>query len=240
MIEIKWDGKQCGVYCIRNTVSDKRYIGSSVNCYHRIKSQHLARLRSGCHTNPHLQSSFKKYGEKAFEYFIIELCEKKDMLSREQYHIDDLKCLDRRFGFNANQNTTKPVLTSEQCEKIRLSKLGRARTSKHHVGVHKSGKNWMASIGLYGQELYLGSFSTPKKAKDAYLSALQQVRLGKTPSMGSERVSNKKPVLQTKGDITIRHESVRKASSSIFAFSSILECCHGKRKDYKGFVWSFA
>ncbi len=176
MIEIRWNAKQCGVYCIRNKVNGKRYLGSSVNCYHRIKSQHLDKLRRGTHNNPHLQSSFKKYTENAFEYFIVELCKEKDMLIREQWHMDNSKCLDRRFGYNINTKAEKTILTDEQCEKIRLSKLGKKRTNKRHVGVYKANKHWLVKIGFHGQELYLGTYKDRKDAESVYEAAFDRVK----------------------------------------------------------------
>ncbi len=245
-MNIKWNVKQCGIYCIRNKISKKRYIGSSVNCYHRIKSQHLARLRIGTHNNPHLQSSFSKYGESAFEYFIIELCEEKNMLSKEQHHIDKMKSMDSRFGYNINTQTNKIVLTAEQCEKIRLSKLGKKRSNKRHVGIYKSGKNWAVKIGMYGEELYLGSFSDKRDAARVYEDALELVKKGQKPDMSlfdKLRISNNKPVLQRRRDTNkVRwHESARAASRSTgISLGAILRCCHGKCKKPRGPFWSFS
>ena len=69
-----WNARQCGIYCIRNKINGKFYIGSSINCYKRIKSHHFARLKAQTHTNPHLQASFNKYGKLAFEAFVVEEC----------------------------------------------------------------------------------------------------------------------------------------------------------------------
>jgi len=56
-IPLKWDGKQCGIYCIKNLENGKVYIGSSKDCYHRVRSQHFDKLQRGDHNNPHLQAS---------------------------------------------------------------------------------------------------------------------------------------------------------------------------------------
>ena len=77
----------CGVYCIINTVNQKRYVGSSINCYLRTMD-HRAELRSGVHANPHLQSAFKKYGEDAFVFELLEKCEPDKRIEREKFYID--------------------------------------------------------------------------------------------------------------------------------------------------------
>jgi group I intron endonuclease len=241
MIKIKWDAKQCGVYCIRNTINRKQYIGSSVNCYHRIKSQHLARLRNGTHTNPHLQFSFRKYGEKAFEYFIVELCKEKHMIIKEQLHIDNSKCLDRRFGYNVNIKAEKTILTDEQCEKIRLSKLGKKRSAKRSVGVYKSGKNWMVKIGFHREEIYLGSFRTEKEASLAYREALSQAVYDIKPTLSDKRILKSKPVIRISSDgDEIFYTSMRAAVCDGFNLGCISQCCCGKQKAHKGFCWRLA
>lgn len=244
MIPINWNEKQCGVYCIRHKTNGKVYIGSSVNCYHRIKSQHLARLRKGIHTNPHLQAAFGKYGEESFEYFIIEECDPEEMLTVEQKQFALTRCLDPRYGYNINPNAEKTELTEEQCEKIRIAKLGKKRSKKSHVGVYKSGKNWMVKIGFHGEEIYLGSYKNRKDAESVYRSALESAKNGHKPdcNLGQElRIKQGAPVLKVNpntGEIT-QYESARAASRAGFLLPCILACCHGKRKIHKGFLWSF-
>lgn len=80
----------CGIYKIRNTANGNVYVGSSVNVESRI-FKHLSFLRRGDHPNGHLQAAFALYGEAAFEYELIEACNRDQLLTREQHHIDSLK-----------------------------------------------------------------------------------------------------------------------------------------------------
>lgn len=73
------------VYQILNKETDKLYIGSTKDYEHR-KYQHLYNLRKGKHINSHLQSSFNKYTEAAFEFSVREGCD--NYLEREQETID--------------------------------------------------------------------------------------------------------------------------------------------------------
>lgn len=78
-----------GIYQIKNNVTNKIYIGSSDN-FERRRGQHFWRLQSGSHHSIHLQHSFNKYGEEAFEFSIIEECEIDVLFEREQYYLDTL------------------------------------------------------------------------------------------------------------------------------------------------------
>lgn len=77
-----------GVYQIRNIISKRFYIGSSVNIYERWRT-HKKRLRNGNHHSPALQATWNKHGEEAFKFEIIATCESvEDMDACEQGLID--------------------------------------------------------------------------------------------------------------------------------------------------------
>jgi group I intron endonuclease len=89
--------KKIAVYRIRNIVSGKFYIGSSSNLYERWRT-HRQQLRSGKHSNHHLQASWLKHGEEAFKFEILEefFCAQK-MLAYEEAlitkHITNPLCM---------------------------------------------------------------------------------------------------------------------------------------------------
>lgn len=77
-----------GVYSITCTVNDKKYIGSSKNCYNR-RELHKFYLRHKRHYNKPLQEDYDLYGEDKFIFEIVERVEDIDILrDREQYWID--------------------------------------------------------------------------------------------------------------------------------------------------------
>lgn len=70
-LEPCWLGDAGGVYQIINMVNGKCYIGSTVGFRHRWIC-HRGELRAGKHSSHHLQHAWRKYGEDAFEFEIIE------------------------------------------------------------------------------------------------------------------------------------------------------------------------
>ena len=79
-----------GVYKIENIQNQKCYIGSSKDIGKRFK-EHLFHLNRGTHHSPKLQNSWNKYGEEAFVFKILFICEIKDLLFFEQRTFDNLK-----------------------------------------------------------------------------------------------------------------------------------------------------
>jgi len=63
----------CGVYMITCLPTGQVYIGASVNTESRY-SGHRSQLKSGKHINKAFLELFNQYGELAFEYKVVELC----------------------------------------------------------------------------------------------------------------------------------------------------------------------
>jgi len=80
--------KKCGIYCIENTVTGKKYIGKSTNIDSRWKD-HKNKFKNKKHSNPYFQNSYDKYGEENFKYSIIEICEKEELSEREIFYIKE-------------------------------------------------------------------------------------------------------------------------------------------------------
>lgn len=105
-----------GVYKITNTVNGKFYVGSAINIKRRW-TVHRYKLRHNKHDNKHLQSAWNKYGESAFEFSIIELCE--DSLQKEQHYLDALKPEYNKSGIATHVEMTPEVRRkiSEACKR---------------------------------------------------------------------------------------------------------------------------
>lgn len=127
-LSIPYNVKICGIYII--LVANHFYIGSSHNINNRI-SQHRKQLRKAVKNyenknynkfkeNKKFINAYKKYGEEACYWAVIEQCERPDLLIREKYWIQalapdlninqDPTIVPLQLGyFNENNPGSKPV-----------------------------------------------------------------------------------------------------------------------------------
>jgi group I intron endonuclease len=89
------------VYCIKNLITNKYYVGSSSKFKVR-KRQHLKELRKNQHHSSKLQNSWNKHGEKAFQFVVLEeVIDFSLLIEREQFWIDLLDS--HQNGYNCNK-----------------------------------------------------------------------------------------------------------------------------------------
>jgi len=79
--------KKSGVYKITNVITDKIYVGSTLDFDGRWWD-HKKRLKKGNHHSIKLQRSYNIYGENNIIFEILEVCDKGVLLIREQYYMD--------------------------------------------------------------------------------------------------------------------------------------------------------
>jgi group I intron endonuclease len=121
-----------GVYQILNKINGKGYIGSAANIQQR-RCKHLSYLRQGNHDNLHLQRAWNKYGAEAFEFSVLELCEKRLLTLVEQIYIN-------RFGMENLYNIC-PVAGSSLGLKLGPhSEKTKERLRQANLGKHLSEK----------------------------------------------------------------------------------------------------
>jgi group I intron endonuclease len=89
-----------GVYCIRNVVDGKVYIGSSINVHKRLR-EHIFELANGRHCNILLTRSVNKYGASNFKFELIEQIGDRALLpAAEQKWMEHYGSHDKAKGFN--------------------------------------------------------------------------------------------------------------------------------------------
>lgn len=82
--------KRAGVYCWTNIQNGKRYVGSSVDLSRRFSSYFSIKWLTSA-VNSVINKALLKYGYSGFKLEILEYCDPKDVIEREQYYIDLLK-----------------------------------------------------------------------------------------------------------------------------------------------------
>ena len=127
-----------GIYEIRNTDTRKLYIGSSKSLTTR-KREHFHRLRKGIHANKHLQSSFIKNGEEAFQFKILAYCEPEILYVQEQRFLDHYKSYDRDKGFNMCKiaESLAGINIGRKCSESTKKKISAAHKGRVFSKEHK-------------------------------------------------------------------------------------------------------
>lgn len=77
------------IYKIKNKITDKIYIGSTLD-FKKRKQSHLNALQNGNHHSYHLQNSYNKFGKDAFEFFFkkIEVESEEELRKIEERYIN--------------------------------------------------------------------------------------------------------------------------------------------------------
>lgn len=123
------DKNKAGIYCIRNTVNNKVYIGKSINIYFRIK-QHITLLNTKSkNENCYLVNSWHKYGKDSFEYIVLEYLEVNEKLisDRELYWIRNFESNNPEKGYNLRIDSSTGMVISESTRK----KLSESQTKRY-------------------------------------------------------------------------------------------------------------
>ena len=78
---------EAGIYCIRNQVNGRCYVGGTTDQRARWKN-HRRELRHGIHHCRALQHDWDQFGEAAFEFHWLETVPESQLVAREQFYLD--------------------------------------------------------------------------------------------------------------------------------------------------------
>lgn len=121
---------KAAIYGILNLVNGKIYIGSAVEVLNRLRT-HKSRLNLNKHPSKHLQGAWNEYGAFAFEFVILEYCDKKDLLEREAYWFSLTDCCNPECGYNKrkipNSNLGLLFGPATEARKLKLKKIHTGR-----------------------------------------------------------------------------------------------------------------
>lgn len=126
-----------GIYGIRNIINQQHYIGQAGDVKARWTS-HRYRLRHGI-GSPHLQHAWDKYGEEAFEFFVIEECEAENLDEREIYWIKEYDSFRNGYNLTEGGGGMRGYKMSEE-SKRRISEATKGRyISAEHMDACQTG-----------------------------------------------------------------------------------------------------
>ena len=98
--------KWAGIYCIKNNINNKCYIGQAIMLRKRLL-HHISNYKSDRYDNP-LYRAFNKYGLDKFTYQLLDVLEENDYKeARKQLDILEIKYIETYNSYNKGYNQTK-------------------------------------------------------------------------------------------------------------------------------------
>ena len=88
---------ESGIYCITNIIDNRIYIGST-QCFKRRFSEHSRSFSDNTHNNPHLQKFVNKYGIDSIKFYIVQITDINDLLTKEQCYLDNYIDFNKDFN----------------------------------------------------------------------------------------------------------------------------------------------
>lgn len=172
-----------GIYAITNVQTLKFYIGSAVNLQKR-RCQHFSALNGNRHTNIKLQNSFNKHGQDAFAWEVLEYCNKKKLIEREQCYLDSTQCFKDGIGYNICPSAgSRFGATINDNSRIKVSQAQR----KRYESKEERQKTSEANKKRYESEAERQKTSEACKGRVAWNKGLPAWNKGISPSEESKR-----------------------------------------------------
>lgn len=174
----------CGIYCIRNKINDKRYIGKSISIIDRL-SAHKKGLNKNKSHNYHFQNSWNKYGEENFIFFVLELCPRDVLNEREICWIEVYNSCNSDFGFNKTKGGEGALGVDRRG--IKNGMFGKHRSEEFKKNMSDRFKN-KTMMELFGEVKAKDIFQKrSKKRKDLYKNGMINPMKGKKRSLESNK-----------------------------------------------------
>lgn len=211
-MEIKEKLNYSGIYCLRNKIDGRCYVGSAEKLNYRLWD-HKHRLIKNNHANRYLQNFVNKYGIDNIYYEILEKVGLNNLIEREQYYMDTLK---PEFNILLVAGSSKGVVMSqEQKDKIsknrkgilhteetkkRISETlkGRPKTKEHtiKVGLKHKGKKISEEQRKKISESNKGRITTPKinweiadKIRELHIKGVKDKEIAKLFNISNVQVN---------------------------------------------------
>lgn len=153
-----------GIYCIKNKINGKVYIGSSNNIERRFK-RHKTELNTKKHSNKYLEKAYNKYGEENFEFIILELCNEEELIQKEIFFISKYDSLNISKGYNLSIPIKHPSLTSNKEYRTILSKSKLGKRPSNYEEMRKIRWKKVEVSNIQGNILYV--FNSLKETEDS-------------------------------------------------------------------------
>lgn len=228
-----------GIYQLRNTSNNKRYIGLSNNVRRR-KIYHYGRLRKQLHDNTYLQRAWN-IDPNAFVFEVIEYCDVSQLEDREIYWISHFDATNRDYGYNILSGGNHLVgesaswwgrkHTSET--KAKMSESARTRPS-NRLPKSKEFVEHLREICAGDKNPFYGRKHSPESLRVMSEKARMYHQTHKNPRcVGVVKLSES-------GELICTYPSVKEAATAVDrSYCVISDVCRGVQKTAAGYKWMY-
>ena len=257
-----------GIYIVFNILDKKGYVGQSINLYKR-RNNHIAELRRNNHPNIYLQRSWNKYGKKNFIVYILEIIDDINNLNeKELYYIKLLETRTNTHGYNMkldtysreNENVSKdqnrecsylrkPVVQLDingnfikryDGEKIAAIENNMSQSQIGHccnkIRHNAGGFIWIFE-SIYDDDMF--NFEDYIKTLPGKLVIRGKVDHNKIKVELEPKYKNAVLQLNLYGSLIRKWDYPALTKEFGFNPNKIYECCSGKIKTHKGYMWIY-
>lgn len=172
---------QPGIYIIDSFETEKLYIGSAINLSKRTWGGHYRALERNKHANIHLQNHANKYGLKDLAFYIVDTCEKEELVDFEQWFLDNI---DKEIQFNISLAADAPLRGRKRSEESKRkqseTRKGKPRSEETRRKISESNKGKEGSNrGKKWTEETKRKMSEAKKGKPSLMKGKNHPMYGK-------------------------------------------------------------
>ena len=237
--------KICGIYCIKNLVNNKVYIGQSIDIDKRWYT-HKSELNRNAHKNKKLQNAWNKYGSSQFEFRILKVCSKDELDNFEKYYIDFYDSY--KNGYNQDlggyqirdfsetminnmryAQVSKPIYQIDFCGNIVKQWYG-AREASKKLNIDQTGILACLHHDRYTYKGYIWIFVDEFDNLDVFDITKYIGRPGQAKAVAQKTLD---------GDIIKIWPSVYQTQFDGFNSACVCACCNYRQKKHKGFRWEY-
>lgn len=218
-----------GIYLITNKINNKHYVGSTHNFTSRWKG-HKSMLNRNVHFNSHLQASWNKYGESAFEFSILEEIDSsledldEKLIIQEEYYILKYDCIKNGYNTRLKCNTNSGLKWSEESKK-KFSEYRKNHIVKEAVNaLNECAKTQIGKSNLAASDWY-NSLSEEEKQKHNTICAQRRIEEAKKRGYWHTQESINKTILTKKQKGLIKPISLYNLDGTLYkTYESYSDC----------------